>query len=84
VDVVKPFVQTDLMSTIEGTIGRRGLDKAFVDSFQWIMLHALIADAYSDCGILNRFFASLVDIYEGGNLPCGWDGDWPDGLLLVY
>jgi hypothetical protein len=33
------------------------------------------------------FFERLLDIYEAGHLPCGWEGDldhWPEGSLLVH
>jgi hypothetical protein len=33
------------------------------------------------------FFEHLLQVYEAGHLPCGWDGDlddWPNGELIVY
>ena len=33
------------------------------------------------------FFEQLLQVYEAGRLPCGWDGDltgWPTGKLLVH
>ena len=33
------------------------------------------------------FFERLLQVYEAGRLPCGWEGkleDWPNGSLLVY
>jgi hypothetical protein len=33
------------------------------------------------------FFERLLEVYEAGRLPCGWDGDldsWPDGQLVLY
>jgi hypothetical protein len=33
------------------------------------------------------FFEHLLQVYESGHLPCGWEGDlddWPKGKLLVH
>lgn len=33
------------------------------------------------------FFERLLEVFEGGGLPCGWEGDlddWPNGILLVH
>ena len=33
------------------------------------------------------FFAKLLEIYEQGRLPCGWEGEmamWPVGTLVIY
>ncbi|GEM_PF-3271140 len=33
------------------------------------------------------FFERLLEVYEAGRLPCGWDGDldnWPEGKLMVH
>ena len=33
------------------------------------------------------FFERVLEVYEAGHLPCGWEGDlddWPDGKLLVH
>lgn len=31
-----------------------------------------------------RFFGELVRVYEAGHLPCGWQGAWPSGSLIVW
>lgn len=33
------------------------------------------------------FFEKLLDVYENGFLPCGWEGalrDWPTGEIIVF
>lgn len=32
----------------------------------------------------NPFFERLLNIYRAGGWPCGWDGRYPDGKLVVY
>ena len=32
----------------------------------------------------NGFFLSLMEWYKRGHWPCGWEGTYPDGKLIVY
>lgn len=34
--------------------------------------------------ISSSFFAMLLDFYKAGYWPCGWEGDYPNGKLLVH
>ncbi|KHT10605.1 hypothetical protein [Pectobacterium carotovorum] len=51
---------------------------------EWDVIHYLIEDAYKDKIKKPLFFDSLIHIYESGHMPCGWDGVWPNGKLVVY
>ncbi|WP_426576192.1 hypothetical protein ACP179_16895 [Xenorhabdus stockiae] len=51
---------------------------------RWDLMHYLIEDTYKKKLIKPLFFAGLVDIYEKGHLPCGWDGEWPNGNIIIY
>ena len=53
-------------------------------SVQWDCLGALMEDSYLDTGHAAHFFLELLMIYEAGHFPCGWEGKWPRGTLLVY
>jgi hypothetical protein len=35
-------------------------------------------------GKTNSFFELLFDIYKSGGYPCGWEGYYPRGRLIVY
>jgi hypothetical protein len=32
----------------------------------------------------NAFFERLLSIYRSGGWPCGWDGHYPDGKLVIF
>ncbi|UVO07424.1 hypothetical protein LW347_16280 [Pectobacterium polonicum] len=51
---------------------------------EWDVVSYLIEDAYKDKIKKPLFFDSLIHIYESGHIPCGWDGVWPNGKLVVY
>jgi len=51
-------------------------------------------DAYADivnCAICraiygknNSLFEKLYNVYKSGGWPCGWEGDFPEGKLIVF
>ena len=63
---------------------RQGLGKAFTDAVSWDVLAAVMEHAYRDCSGRPTLFLQLLQVYRAGHFPCGWSGDWPDGMLLVW
>jgi hypothetical protein len=63
---------------------KHNLELAFVHSVQWDVLGALMENSYLASGHSVFFFLELLTIYEAGHFPCGWQGEWPQGKLLVY
>jgi hypothetical protein len=62
-----------------------GVDKELLmRCIEWDVVHFLIEDAYKENLPHPLFFESLIKVYASGNLPCGWQGEWPDGKLLVW
>ncbi|WP_054179701.1 hypothetical protein [Trabulsiella odontotermitis] len=51
---------------------------------EWDVMHYLIEDFYSKKLTSPLFFNRLLSIYESGHIPCGWQGNWPKGQLVVY
>lgn len=63
---------------------QNSLDIVFVHSVQWNILGALMENSYMKCGHSAFFFLELLMVFEVGHFPCGWEGDWPQGKLVVY
>jgi hypothetical protein len=63
---------------------KHGLDIVLVHGVQWDILGALMEDSYLGSGHRAFFFLELLTVYEAGHFPCGWEGEWPQGRLLVY
>lgn len=59
------------------------LPKSFEDTVQWDILHLAIESEYSDV-FPPGFYASQAYWYSKGHFPCGWDGCFPEGRLVVY
>lgn len=80
VEVVAPLTETVLLPFQQ----RYGLDNVIVQSVQWDILGALMENTYLSSGHHSYFFLELLWVYEAGHMPCGWEGEWPLGELLVY
>ena len=60
------------------------LDATFVHCVQWDILGALMENSFLKSGHHAFFFLDLLIVYEAGHFPCGWEGEFPNGSLLVY
>jgi hypothetical protein len=63
---------------------QRALGKKFVGSVSWNVLAAIMEHEFEDRVGRPTFFLHLLDVYRAGHCPCGWDGEWPDGSLVVW
>jgi hypothetical protein len=59
------------------------LSPAFLDSIRHAVLGMVMAAHYADL-YRSAFYADLADWYIKGHFPCGWEGDYPQGRLIVY
>jgi len=78
--VLTPLIDT----TIAALQARLPAAQVLVPSVQWDILGAMMENSYIHLRHPAVFFLELLMVYESGHFPCGWDGDWPDGKLLVY
>ena len=63
---------------------KRPWSQSFKDSLEWNIIGAAVENEYLETGHPAVFFLELLTVYEAGHVPCGWDGRWPDGRLLIY
>lgn len=80
----------DIIGPLEVNIWRPmvrelGLSEKIVTGFRWDLLGALMENAYQDIDGRPTFFLYLLEIYEDGHFPCGWEGsiDPLEGHVLV-
>ncbi|MGY5954936.1 Cytoplasmic protein [Kosakonia sp. BK9b] len=59
-------------------------ENAVLDSIKWDLVSFLMEDVYKKHLKGKLFFESLIDVYENGHVPCGWEGEWPVGRLVIY
>lgn len=79
----KAIMEMTVRPALQGVCLTYGLGKNFVDSVEWDILGAVMEKVYSVRG-RPTFALDLLAVYQSGNFPCGWEGEWPEGRLIVY
>jgi hypothetical protein len=74
-----PFVKRK----IEAIVRANGLPPVFESTVQWDILHLCMEAEYADV-YPPGFYASQGYWYVRGRFPCGWEGDFPNGRLVIY
>lgn len=74
-----PFVHRK----IEDVVRQHNLPPAFGNMVRWDILGVCMEAEYADV-YPPGFYASHAYWYVKGHLPCGWQGDFPSGTLIVY
>lgn len=75
----QPFVQRKIAAVVQ----MHHLPPVFVHSVQWDILHLCMESEYADV-YPPGFYASHAYWYTKGHFPCGWNGKFPDGKLIIY
>jgi hypothetical protein len=74
-----PFVRRK----IEAVVREHGLPKVFEDLVQWDMMGVCMEAEYADV-YPPGYYGSQAYWYVKGHFPCGWQGDFPKGTLIIY
>ena len=75
----EPFVR----QKIETVVRQNNLPEVFEKMVQWDILHVCMESEYADV-YQPGFYASQAFWYTKGHYPCGWQGDFPKGKLIIY
>jgi len=59
-------------------------DDILINNVKWDLVSFLAEETYKAYLPNERFFERLTVIYENGHIPCGWEGQWPSGRLVIY
>jgi hypothetical protein len=83
VEEVKKSTIPLVLRKTQCVVDANDLPQAFVHTVQWDILHVCMEAEYADV-FPPDFYAVLAYWYAQGHFPCGWEGDFPKGKLLVY
>jgi hypothetical protein len=59
------------------------LPEGFLHTVKWDILHLCMEAEYADV-FPPGFFVSQAYWYLKGHFPCGWEGIFPDGRLMIF
>ena len=74
-----PFVQRK----IKDVVRQNSLPKGFENTVQWDVLHVCMEAKYADI-YPPGYYASHAYWYIKGHFPCGYQGEFPKGKLIIY
>jgi hypothetical protein len=80
---VKPRVEDLVERKTRNIVLAENLPRAFVDTVLWDILHVCMESEFAD-SYPPGFYASQAYWYFKGHFPCGWEGDFPIGQIVVY
>ena len=76
-----------LLPIVEEKIAATELDEKIrpklLNNVRWDLLSLLLESEYSDL-VTPHYYAALGIIYFDGHFPCGWEGEYPSGKLMVF
>jgi hypothetical protein len=78
-----PTVRQLVEEKTREVVAKHGLPKVFVDSVYGDLLGFTMECEYSDV-VPPGFCTRLAECYLAGHFPCGWEGEFPEGRLIVY
>lgn len=73
-----PFVQRKIRTVVL----EQGLPRVFEDTVQWDILGVCMEAEYADV-YQPGFYASQAYWCVKGHFPCGWKGEFPEGMLII-
>ncbi|MDP4147486.1 MAG: hypothetical protein Q8936_23960 [Bacillota bacterium] len=80
----KSFLEKNVVPKINIIKEKYNLDDVFTDCVKWDLLGAIMEYSYKECKNRPTFFLEILSIYELGHFPCGWEGEWPKGKLVIF
>lgn len=83
VSEARQIIEREVMPVISNAQHKLAPSSELLDIIKWDLTSIAMTLYYADCNP-PRFFLDLLAIYELGHLPCGWEGEWPNGTILYY
>ncbi len=77
--------QNNIFSHIKETrIRERFLDAVCEDFARFFEYFTILAYGYGKAELKSNFLELQLEVYKNGGFPCGWDGSYPNGKMLVF
>lgn len=64
-------------------VEQHNLPEGFVAQVQWDILAIAMEAEYSDV-VEPGLYSQLAKWYLAGRFPCGWQGEFPEGRVIVF
>ena len=80
---LRPKIEAAIVPTLLEVQAQEKFSDQVVACIKYDVLLAVMTSHYADCKP-PIFFLKLFEVYRSGHFPCGWEGDWPAGILKIF
>ncbi|WP_036155362.1 hypothetical protein [Maribacter forsetii] len=80
---IKNYLNNGIFKTAKEKLNQSDLPDSIFASLEWDILSYCQEVAYKKYNI-PTFYSHLIPIYKNGHLPCGYEGEFPNGTILMY
>jgi hypothetical protein len=80
---LKPVTESLVQRKTADVVHENNLPKVFENTVQWDILHVCMEAEFADV-YPPGFYASQAYWYVRGRFPCGWEGEFPKGRLIIF
>lgn len=77
-------IRDELNPRLVEILHSKNIQIEFINDIKWNMISILMLSYYSKYGFQSKFFEHILAIYKSGHIPCGWQGKYPNGKVMVY
>ena len=81
---LKPSLNDLIRRKSETIVRQEKLPMEFIGNIYTDFLGVAMEAEYSDVVPSGFYSIVILDCYLKGHIPCGWEGDFPQGRLIVY
>ncbi len=83
VEDLKKYTEPLVKRKMDEAVSSLGVPKDIESTVQWDVLHLAVEAAFADV-CPPGFYASQAFWYVKGHFPCGWQGNFPEGKLVIF
>ena len=80
---IKNYLEDGIFKTVKEGLINSNLPVSILDSVKWDILSYCQEIAYKKYNTPS-FYSHLIPIYSNGHLPCGYEGEFPNGTILIF
>ncbi|CAL2102246.1 conserved protein of unknown function [Tenacibaculum sp. 190130A14a] len=80
---IKNYLDNGIFKTAREKLNQSDLPDSIFASLEWDILSYYQEVAYKKYNI-PTFYSDLIPIYKNGHLPCGYEGEFPNGTILMH
>ena len=83
-DYYSTFFTNRILPLIQEYTMTNNIDFSISSNIRNVVINSLLENEYKEKYEFRMIYNKLLNVYKNGHFPCGWEGEYPDGSLLIY